>query len=162
MRPRRHGALLCGPSTSPLERSMHRRSFIAVGVGVAVLWLTQWAKPHLMESLLPAPTQNFPLLPAVAMDVFLPVVQLLPGFCAGVISGRRGILLGALTGFIGSATYSALFILFRLHFSHLDHFFTSVGAPMWFQIFGLGLTISCAAGGAVGELLRSNNRWRGP
>jgi multisubunit Na+/H+ antiporter MnhB subunit len=67
--------------------------------------------------------------------------------------------MGALTGLIGGFTYSVSFILFRLHFSHLSHFFTSVGAPMWFQIQGLGLIISCAAGGAVGELLRSSNRF---
>jgi hypothetical protein len=86
---------------------------------------------------------------------------LLPGFCAGYLAGGHGILVGALTGMLGSITYSALFILFRLHFSHLSHFLTDVGAPMWFQMFGLGLTISCAAGGALGEVLRSNKRRSG-
>ena len=141
---------------------MRRRPLIAVSVGIAVLCATQWAKPKLMELLMSAPTATLALLPSVLMDVLIAVTPLLPGVCAGYIAERRGILLGALTGFIGSFTYSVLFILFRWHFSHLDHFFTGAGAPMWFQIFGLGLTISCAAGGALGELLRSNNRWRGP
>jgi hypothetical protein len=97
------------------------------------------------------------------MDILLAGTPLLPGFCAGYLAGRRGILVGALTGILGSITYSVLFILFHLHFSHLSRFFTDVGAPMWFQMFGLGLTISCVAGGALGELLRSNNRvWTPP
>jgi hypothetical protein len=92
------------------------------------------------------------------MDITLTSLPLLPGLCAALISGCRGMLMGALTGLIGGLTYSVVFILIRLHFSHLSHFFTSMGAPMWFQVQGFGLIISCAAGGAVGELLRSNNR----
>jgi uncharacterized membrane protein YeaQ/YmgE (transglycosylase-associated protein family) len=115
-----------------------------------------------MELLLVAPATNLSFLTAATLDVLLAVVSLLPGFCAGAIAGRRGILVGTLTGLIGSATYSVLFILFRLHFSHLSHFFTSIGAPMWFWICGPGLIINCAAGGAAGELLRSNNRIERP
>jgi len=128
---------------------MNRRPLAAVAVGIAVLWLTQWGKPHLMGSLR-------------MMDVFIPIVQLLPGFCAGIIAGRRGILLGALTGFIGGATYSTFLFIFRAHVPAMDRFFSSLGAPLWFQFFSFGLIITCAAGGAVGELLHSNNRWRGP
>ena len=137
---------------------MRRRNLIALGVGVVVLWLTQWAFPKAMELLLDYTASSIPFLSAAALNVLLAAVPLLPGLCAGAIAGRRGILLGTLTGLIGSVTYSVLFILFRLHFSHLSHFFSSIGAPLWFWDSGLGLIITCAAGGAAGQLLRSNNR----
>jgi hypothetical protein len=149
-------------SASPLERSLDRRSFIAVGIGVAVLWLTQWGQPKVVELLLHSPMKNFPFLRAATLGVLLALVSLLPGFCAGVISGRRGILLGMLTGLIGGMTYSVLFFLIRLHFLHLGHFSTSAGALLWFWGSGPGLLLTCAAGGAAGQLLRSNNRWSGP
>jgi hypothetical protein len=141
---------------------MRRRPLIAIAVGVVVLWLTQWGHPKVMELLLVSPATDQSFLTAAAVDVLLAVASLLPGFCTGAIAGRHGILLGTLTGLIGSATYSVLFILFRLHFSHLSNFFTVIGAPMWFWIVGPGLVINCAAGGAVGELLRSNNRIERP
>jgi hypothetical protein len=152
-------ALLAGPSTSPLERSMDRRSFIAVGVGVAVLWLTQWGQPKVVELLLHSPMRNSALLRAVTLGALLALVSLLPGVCAGAISRGRGILLGMLTGLIGGVTYSVLFFLTRPQFLHLGHF---SGALLWFWGSGPGLILTCAAGGAAGQLLRSNNRWRGP
>jgi hypothetical protein len=148
-------------SSKFLERSMKSRTLVALSTGVAALWLTQWGRSQAIEAFAEAHwnSETLPLLPSAMMDVMLTTLPLLPGLCAGLICGRRGILIGGLTGLIGGFTYSVLFILFRLHFSHLSHFFTSIGAPMWFQIQGLGLIISCAAGGAVGELLRSNNRF---
>jgi hypothetical protein len=140
---------------------MKRRTLVALSTGVAVLWLTEWGRSRAIELFAESHwnSETLPLLPSAMMDVVLTTLPLLPGLCAGLVSGRRGILIGALTGLIGALTYSVMFILFRLHFSHLSHFFTSIGAPMWFQIEGVGLIISCAAGGAVGEVLRSNNRF---
>jgi hypothetical protein len=155
-------ALLGGPSTSPLERSMRHRSLIAVCIGIAVLWLTQWGGPKVFTLLASSSRTNFAFLPATALAVLLAVVSLLPGFCAGAIAGRRGIVLGALTGLIGGLTYCVLFSMFKPHFSHLSHFFSAIGLPEWFWSFVPGLIITCAAGGATGELLRSNNRWRRP
>ena len=139
---------------------MQRRTLVALSAGIVVLWVTQWGQSHAIEAIaqLHWNYETWPLLPSALIDIMLTVVPLLPGFCAGLISGRRGILVGTLTGLIGGFIYSVVFILIRLHFTHLSHFFTSVGAPMWFQLQGLGLVISCAAGGAVGELVRSNYR----
>jgi hypothetical protein len=143
---------------------MRRRAFIAVGVGIAVLWLTQWGKSRGVELFVPLPTKSFLLLRLldIAVDALFAVVALLPGFCAGWIAGRRGILLGMLTGLIGSVTFSIFFMFIGLYSLNSIQKFTPGSTLFWFWDAGFGLMITCAAGGAAGELLRSNNRRRGP
>jgi hypothetical protein len=153
---------MAGRSGSSLERSMRRTSLIAVGTGIVVLWLTQWGQVPAIDVLPPSPTAPFPYLSVMLLDLLLAAASLLPGFCAGLIAGRRGILLGTLTGLIGSLTYSVLFMGARLYSLHSWHAFTLSTAFLWFWSAGPGLTLKCAAGGAAGEVLRSNKRLERP
>jgi hypothetical protein len=158
-------ALLGGPSTSPLERSMRRLYLISVSVGVATLWLTQWVWTQGTGYLYNLAPDHYHLWYLPIENVLFAVAMVLPGFCAGWISKRRGILLGALTGLIGGISYTMVLYPFVHHGSadRISHFFASeevLTAAFWSSQFGLALT--CAAGGGTGELLRSNNRWRGP
>jgi len=138
---------------------MPRRSFIAIAVGIAVLWFTQWRQNDLLLILAPMlKTPPVPLWPAAAVNVLFVVVALSPGFCAGWISGQRGILIGMLTGLIGSLGYSVLSALLHIPWDALN----ASSLIVWFAGWGLGLTLTCAAGGATGELLRSNKPESGP
>jgi hypothetical protein len=134
---------------------MPRRSLTAIGVGIAVLWLTQWRQSDLLRLLAPMlKAPPVPLWPAMALNVLFAVVALLPGFCAGWIAGERGILVGLLTGFIGSLGFSVLSALMQYPFGALD----AGSMLVWFAGWGLGLTLTCAAGGATGQLLRRSKR----
>jgi hypothetical protein len=148
-------------STSPLERGMNRRSLVALGAGVAVLWLTQWSESRVIPPLLAPRNTNLMVLGTMASSAVMALVFLLPGFCAGCISKRRGIALGALTGLVGSLTYSILFMTVGLYSLGSLHKLTAGSTLLWFWDAGPGLMLTCAAGGAAGQLLRSNSRSRG-
>jgi hypothetical protein len=128
---------------------MGLRSLIAIAVGIAVVCFTQWSVLPAMTWLLPLPTPagSHVFWPALIVNALQPLASVVPGFCAGWISWRRGLLIGALTGLLGSAAYGVLF--------------TAAGLG-WFWSIGPGLILTCGAGGAAAEVLRSNNRWRGP
>ena len=161
MRPRRHGrALLCGPSTSPLERSVNRRYVVSIAVGTAVAWLTQWAWLKGAGYVYSGSSQSLMWYEAL-LNVFFALGLVVPGFCAGWISRRHGILLGALSGLIGGITFTMLFPIFD-HRSNLTHFFATWPWVVAFSTSQFGLVLTCVAGGGTAELLRSNNRWRGP
>jgi uncharacterized membrane protein YeaQ/YmgE (transglycosylase-associated protein family) len=88
------------------------------------------------------------------------IAFVLPGVCAGFISGRRGFLVGALVGLVGSFLYGALFELMQVHSGAVKFRWAAVLiAP---AISGISLIIISAVSGGAGELLRSNNRWRVP
>jgi hypothetical protein len=81
------------------------------------------------------------------VNALQPIVSVLPGFAAAYISGRHGLLLGAVTGLLGSAAYGLLF--------------TKVGLT-WFWSIGPGLILTCGCGGAAAQMLRSNHRLEWP
>jgi hypothetical protein len=117
------------------------RYLIAIWLGVAVFFLAKWGLLPALTWCLHSPTASRnPAFWAMIGNVLPPLVSVLPGFCAGWFSGRRGILIGALTGLLGGASYAAVFAK--------DWF-------GWFWVIGPGLILTCGAGGAVAEVLRS-------
>ena len=91
------------------------------------------------------------------------IASVLPGLVAGFISGSRGFLAGAVAGALGSFLYGAFFELIQVHSGDLK-----LNARTWTilfifpTIYSVGLIVTSAVGGGAGQLLRSNNRWRGP
>ena len=91
------------------------------------------------------------------------IASVLPGLVAGFISGRRGFIVGAVAGALGSFLYGIYFELMQVHSGALRlnaHNWTAVF--IFPTIYSVGLIVTSAVGGGAGELLRSNNRWRGP
>jgi hypothetical protein len=124
-----------------------------------VLWLTNWAFGHGAPWLF-ALLERSPAWSGVLLNVSFSAVVLLPGFCTGWISGRDGIRLGALTGLIGAITYSAVEPTFHMR-QTLGHYITSGVFLIAVAGSSFGLVLTCSAGGALGQLLRSNHRWSG-
>jgi hypothetical protein len=91
------------------------------------------------------------------------VATVFPGLLAGFISGRRGFLVGTLVGALGSLLYGIFFELMQVHSGLIK-----LNARTWTVLFSFpmiycaGLIVSSAVAGCAGQLLRSNNRWRGP
>ena len=156
-------ALLRGPSTSPLERSMRNRFVFGVTSGALALclcqWLDHWWGPAIINV-----ASGDPEKWRVALTVALGLAAtVLPGLCAGFISGRRGFLVGAVAGALGSFLFGAFEELMLVHSGALKlnaHTWTAVF--IFPTIYSIGIVITSAVGGGAGELLRSNNRWRGP
>ncbi len=88
------------------------------------------------------------------------VASVLPGLCAGFISGGRGFVVGATAGVLGSFLYGVLQFSMLLHagsFSLNAHTW-----PVMFifpSIYSIGLVVTSSVGGGAGQLLRSNNRF---
>ena len=156
-------ALLCGPSTSPLERSMGNRFVSGVVAGALALCLCQWLYQWWGGDIINVASGD-PQKWRVALTVALSMTAtVLPGLCAGFISGRRGFLVGAMAGALGSFLYGAFEELMLVHSGALK-----LNARTWPAVFifptiySFGLIVTSAVGGGAGQLLRSNNRWRGP
>jgi MFS family permease len=91
------------------------------------------------------------------------IASVLPGFFAGFFSGRRGFLVGAVVGVLGSFLYGIFVEPTQVHAGALKlnaHTWTAVF--IFPTIYGLGLTLTSAVGGAAGQLLRSNPRLERP
>jgi hypothetical protein len=88
----------------------------------------------------------------------------LAGSVPGFISGRRGFLVGALAGALGGILYGAFLELMQVHSGDLKlNVRTWTALLLVFpMIKSAGVIISSAVAGGAGQLLRSNNRWRGP
>ena len=156
------------PRLEPLDRSMRSRLLLGAILGTLAFVLCQyfacyWWAPVLVNASFgyPTPHKWGAALGALGSALFC-ISMVLPGFCAGLIAGRRGFLVGALVGVLGSFLYGALFEFLQFHYGVLK-----LNARTWTVIFsfptiqGIGLVITSAVGGGAGELLRSNNRWRG-
>ena len=138
---------------------MSSRRVIAVAVGVSVLFLSQWGLVELSRLLQACCfTSNLvsPLWVGAISNVAFALASLLPGFIAGWISTDRGILLGFLTGAIGSVCYAALFKIIPIDSSWLQ-IAMSGSTAVWLAGSALGLALTCAAGGGAAQALRSNN-----
>jgi uncharacterized membrane protein YeaQ/YmgE (transglycosylase-associated protein family) len=83
------------------------------------------------------------------------IVSLLPGFVAGWLYPRQGILVGFITGLIGNAIYSAIFL--TMWSSVLEGGAASV-AEMILRLLFLATSwgFGNAAAGGTAQLLRSN------
>jgi hypothetical protein len=84
------------------------------------------------------------------------LVALLPGFIAGWAAQRRGILVGFLTGLLGSALYSAVFGTFWR--STIEQGLPEIlTLASWLLLMSVASGLYGAAAGASAQLLRSNN-----
>jgi hypothetical protein len=127
-------------------------------------FISHWLAPVLMNASVgyPRPFKWGAALGALG-DASYCISLVLPGVCAGFISGRRGFLVGALVDVAGSILYGAFFELLQIHAGTLR-----LNGRNWTAVFifpalsGISSVITSAVGGGAGELLRSNNRWRGP
>jgi fructose-specific phosphotransferase system IIC component len=91
------------------------------------------------------------------------ISSVLPGLIAGFISGKRGFLVGAVAGALGSFLYGVYIEGMQFHSGALKPNARTWTAVFIFPtIYAAGLIITSAVGGGAGQLLRSNNRWRGP
>jgi len=161
-------AAAAGPSTSPLERSMRNRFLLGAIVGTVVFvlcqhFLSHWLAPVLINASVgyPRPFRWGTVLGALG-GVLDCISMLLPGVCAGFISGRRGFLVGAVVGLVGIFIYGAIFEFLQIHSGLIR-----LNARTWpvlftIPIFGIGQVITSTVAGGAGELLRSNHRWRVP
>jgi len=146
---------------------MRSRVLLGATVGALVLVLSQhfiyhWWAPVLINASVGYPTPHKWAAALGALgDALFSICMVLPGLCAGFISGRRGFLVGALVGVVGTVLYAALFEFLQFHSGLIQ--FT---ARTWTVVFsipiteGIGLMITSTIGGGAGKLLRSNSRWR--
>jgi hypothetical protein len=156
-------ALLGGPSTSPLERSMARQQspLAAVILGVALAIALRFCRDEVQKHVIAGPNGVIPhWVPLVAAPIQV-LVSLAPGFVSGWVAARRELLCGFLTGLFGSVLYSAMFETFWRS--------TAAGGASevlflvgWALTLGVSAGIFAAAAAGTAKLLRSNNRWRGP
>src|SRR5262249_16382662 len=102
-------ALLGGPSTSPLERSM-RSHFVSGAIAGALAlclcqFLSQWWGGSIVNVASGAPEKwRVALIVALAS-----IASVLPGLIAGFISGKHGFVVGAVAGALGSFLYGVYF-----------------------------------------------------
>jgi hypothetical protein len=82
--------------------------------------------------------------------------EVIPGALIGFVAGRHGLLFGAIVGFIGR-----LAVTVPVYLKDQAGSSTSL-ILLHTAIAALGFAVVAAAAGGAGQLLRSNNRWRGP
>jgi hypothetical protein len=141
---------------------MHKHFAFGVLGGAVTLCACQWFSTRWVAELINTapdfPGWRFGLAFAASS-----AAAVLPGLLAGFISGRRGFLAGALAGALGSVLYGVFSELVQVHLGSIK-----LNARTWPVLFNYptiyvyGLVITAAVGGGAGQLLRSNNRWRGP
>jgi hypothetical protein len=152
-----------GPSTSPLERSMRTHFASGVIAGALALCLCQWLSQWWGADLVNVPSGDPQKWRVALMMALSSTASVVPGLCAGFIAGRRGFLVGALAGALGSFLYGAFLELMLVHSGALRLNTRTWTAVFIFpRIYSLGLIVTSAVGGGAGQVLRSNNRWRGP
>ncbi len=142
---------------------MDKRFVSGVVAGALALCLCQWL--HFWSGYIVNVASGDPQPWRLALYVALAsLATVLPGLCAGFISGRRGFLVGALAGALGGIAYGVFFELIQVHSGALK-----LNARTWTALLlvfptiqSAGVIISSAVAGGAGQLLRSNNRWRGP
>lgn len=141
---------------------MRNRLLGAVGCGTVVLCLSQWVMETRAYVIVNGPSNTPSEAQLAALALLTSLAAIAPGLCAGLVSGTRGILAGALTGLVGIVVYSfaRFFLLIQHSTFHLTH--RALVPLLFIVIWVLPSLVYCTAGGAMGELLRSNNRWRGP
>jgi len=133
------------------------RTSIALIAGVAVGWMANWSLMNGMSLLTEGAVHGNTSAPWVATlySFGFVVSMMLPGFVAGLVSGRRGILIGALAAVILALIATVPEVLFVLK------------VPGWsipeaiemllsaFMRYPANIVASAVAGGCA-ELLRSN------
>jgi uncharacterized membrane protein YeaQ/YmgE (transglycosylase-associated protein family) len=158
-----------GGSSATLERSMCNRFLLGAILGTLAFVLCQyfvshWWAPFLINASFGYPTPHkWAAALGVLGSALFGISMVLPGVCAGLISGRRGFLVRALVGVVGSFFYGALSASLQFHSGALTFNARTWTAVFIFPtIYGLGSVVTSAVGGAAGQLLRSNQRLERP
>jgi hypothetical protein len=141
---------------------MHKHFVLGVVAGAVTLCVCQWLSIRWVAELINV-SPDFPGWRFGLAFVVSSTASVLPGLCAGFVSGRRGFLAGVLAGALGSVLYGIFSELMQVHSGAIK-----LNARTWHVLFHYptiyvyGLVITSAVSGGAGQLLRSNNRWRGP
>ncbi|WP_116811491.1 hypothetical protein [Steroidobacter cummioxidans] len=95
----------------------------------------------------------------VVSTPILTIASLLPGFVAGWLAGKRGMLAGFLASLLGNIVYSGVFGTFWS--SVLEDGMSGVfHSALWLCFTAVSWGVYGAASGAAGQLLRSNKALR--
>jgi hypothetical protein len=133
------------------------RTSIAVIAGVAAGWLTNWLVMSVLPQLTQSATPGETAMPWVS-QLFthaLAVSWLMPGFVAGLVAARRGILLGALAATVLSILSVGSEVVYFLTPPSASLAGAATSLLSAFTRYGASIICSAAAGGCA-ELLRSN------
>ncbi len=156
-------ALARGPSTSPLERSMRSHFVSGVILGALALCLCQFLSQWWGGSIVNVASGDPEKWRVALMVALASIASVLPGLIAGFISGKRGFIVGAAAGSLGSFIYGVYFEGLQFLSGALKlNVHTWAAVFIFPTIYAAGLVVTSAVGGSAGQLLRSNNRWRDP
>jgi hypothetical protein len=133
----------------------------AVILGVALALALRYGRDELNQYLLAIGAQSgIPHWLTLVTPPIQALVVLLPGFVAGWVASCRILLCGFLTGLIGAALHSAIFSSWRgVAAAGLSEMLFLGG---WALSNGIVGGLFAAAAASTAQVLRSNNRWRGP
>ena len=155
-----------GPSTSPLERSVPNRTVVvALAVGVALTVLLKRGLSVLLPPLAAhcVPSDAAPTWCTTSAALLSAIAALAPGFIAGILYPRKAFLVGLLCSLVGGALYLAFYgNVWDSDLSPSNLIFFNSLIAVWLLIASLPQALFGAAAGGCAQLLRSNNRWRGP
>jgi hypothetical protein len=129
---------------------------VAVGVGISILLnlVWDWSFRTVMDCCSEA--ESTPYWYTNVSTVFGALSPLIPGFVAGWISMKRGLLVGFLVGFIATIAYSTALGRYwpEVEWSSA----ASVSKTfLWLSLHGFATGLISGAAGGAAELLRSNN-----
>jgi hypothetical protein len=131
--------------------------------GALALCLCQFFSQWWGASIVNVPSGDPEKWRVALMMALASIASVLPGVIAGFISAQRGFLVGAVAGALGSFLYGVYFEGMLFYSGALKLNVRTWTAVFIFPtIYAVGLIVTCAVGGGAGQMLRSNNRWRGP
>jgi hypothetical protein len=141
-----------------------RSHFVSGAIaGALALCLCQFLSQWWGASIVNVPSSDPEKWRVALMMALASIASVVPGVIAGFISAKRGFVVGAVAGALGSFLYGIYFEGMQFYSGALKLNVRTWTAVFIFPaIYAVGLIITSAVGGGAGQLLRSNNRWRGP
>ena len=132
---------------------MERRQIIAVGIGTTCVIIGAFGQNYFAHLAGELASRNgaLPIWSVPTQSLAFVFHSLLPGFVAGWISQKHGILVGFIAGIIGATTY-------HLGMHIIEEYPISVRTVFWILLINPGIShsLSNAAAGGAAQLLRSN------
>ena len=132
------------------------RTATSIFVGLLAYLVLRYAVESLMQRVSPpGPISAWTVLSSPLNLLF----ELLPGFLAGWLSSKRGLLAGFVVAAIGSGTYSAL-VGTATQYVPSDGSSQSLLLASWFLVMCIVAGVFSAMAGGSAQLLRSNNSFK--